>query len=416
MTPASRSLASLRAAGFALSAAILAWSASAAAAPKVVGITAAVINDVKVRPAGGRNFLKARVRQRVKLADRVRTGSRSRMQIVLLDKTRFSVGSNAQLTINRFVYDPDGGSVSAAVAKGAFRFMSGRSRRATKSVTTPAATIGIRGTVFDGAVGEIAVNMARRETAIPRDTQHDPMTATFAVLRGPGPNTQGNVAVGRIEISGVGEAATQAPVVLDRPLLAAYVPYAGAPPIGPFPISLSNLARLGDFIVPPVDREFAPFDASTLPFPPDRPRGPPPIIGRPRADYADYNDSGPRNGGGFPGSDIPGASSLPGLHSGHGILRDSGRDHPPESNDSDDYPNEQEREPVQPGSSSETEYERPSTPAPVNDPAARRTPLGTQPTHEPAPVEEQPIEREPPQRDMYSERGEMYPAHDAYPQ
>ena len=56
----------------------------------------------------------------------------------------------------------------------------------------------------------------------------------------------------------IGVAAGQT-VSLDQPLLAAYVPYAGAPPIGPFTISLPGLGMLNDFILPPPpQREFIP--------------------------------------------------------------------------------------------------------------------------------------------------------------
>ena len=112
----------------------LAIAAMAVAAPQVVGIAAAVVNDVRIRSAGVANFNKASVRQRVALADQVQTGGESRLQLLLLDKSKFTVGANARLTIDRFVYDPKGSSsFSASVAKGAFRFMSGKSGRDNNS-------------------------------------------------------------------------------------------------------------------------------------------------------------------------------------------------------------------------------------------------------------------------------------------
>ena len=77
----------------------LAWASVAAAAPSVIGIAAAVVNDVRLKPAASKTFAAAKLRQRVALADRVRTGGSSRLQLLLLDKTRFSVGANAALTI-----------------------------------------------------------------------------------------------------------------------------------------------------------------------------------------------------------------------------------------------------------------------------------------------------------------------------
>lgn len=234
----------------ALSLAAPSWSQ---ASSKIVGITAALINDVGIKPASLTQFAPAKLRQRVALADQVRTGPDSRLQIALLDRTKITVGANAQLTIDKFIYDPNGGSVSVTVAKGALRFMSG-STKSNRSVGTPAATIGIRGTIFDTAVGALAVQIAQRERAIPQDTQHDPLTATLAVLRGPGPNRKGKAVPGAIDVNAAGQT-----VALEKPLLAAYVPYAGAQPIGPFTISPPGLNLLNGFILPPPPkREFLP--------------------------------------------------------------------------------------------------------------------------------------------------------------
>ena len=289
-----------------------AWATAAVAAPKVIGIASALVNDVRIKPASLSEFAKAKLRQRVALADRVRTGQRSRMQIILLDRTKFTVGANAELKIDRFVYDPNGGSVSASMAKGALRFMSGSSRKAKKTIQSPSATIGIRGTVLDLAVGQAAVNVAQRERSIPAETRHDPLTATLVVLRGPGPNRQPGLAAGLVDIMAAGQTVT-----LDAPLLAAYVPYQGAAPIGPFPISLSGLGLLSDFIVPPPQRNFRPFQASDLPFADDRLRDPPPYLGQPGTRGDPGFRPGDGNRGGFPGaSGFPRPGSMPGTNGG----------------------------------------------------------------------------------------------------
>ncbi len=218
------------------------------ASSKIVGIAAALVRDVRIRPASTTSFAPAKLRQRLAIADRVQTGANSRMQIALLDRTKISVGPNALLTIDKFIFDPKGGSVSVSAAKGALRFMSGSSK-SSRTLRTPSATIGIRGTVFDTAIGALAVEIAQREKAVPKDTRHDPNTATLAVLRGPGPNRQGYESIGAIDVEGGGKS-----VALEQPLLAAYVPYAGAQPIGPFTISLPGLASLSNFILPPPNR------------------------------------------------------------------------------------------------------------------------------------------------------------------
>ena len=232
--------------------------AAVAAAPQVVGIAAAIVNDVRIKGAAAAQLRPAAIRQRVALADNVQTGAASQLQLQLLDRSVFTVGANARLTIDRFVYDPGGrSSFGASVAKGAFRFMSGRRGDGKgSSINTPSASIGIRGTIVDGVVGEEAIAIARGERAIGQNVESDPQSASLVVLRGPGPNRQGTAAVGAISVTAAGTT-----VELDRPLLAAYVPRRGAAPIGPFTISLPGLARLNGLVVP--EREpAAPRDAS----------------------------------------------------------------------------------------------------------------------------------------------------------
>jgi hypothetical protein len=228
--------------------------AGIAAAPQVVGINAAVLNDVRIRSAGTPQPRPAVVRQRVALADQIQTGQRSQLQVLLLDKSVFTVGANAQLMIDRFVYDPGRGkSFAASVAKGAFRFMSGRSDRGgSASVSTPVATIGIRGTIFDGVVGPDAIAIASGERGIDRSIRGDPATASLIILRGPGKRTQGKALAGAITVTAAGQT-----VSLDQPLLAAYVPARGVAPIGPFTISLSGLARVQALIFPSLAEQLA---------------------------------------------------------------------------------------------------------------------------------------------------------------
>ena len=214
--------------------------AIAAAGPQVVGIAAAVLNRVQIRPGSAPQYRPLLLRQRVALADQIETGERSQAQLLLLDKSTFTIGANARLTIDRFVYDPHGRSVAATVAKGAFRFMSGRpDRGGDASIGTPVSSIGIRGTIVEGVVGSEAIAIAGNEPALNARLQSDPETASLIVLRGPGAGAQGHVAPGSITVT-----AANRTVALDRPMLAAYVPQPGAAPIGPFTLSAEGLRRL----------------------------------------------------------------------------------------------------------------------------------------------------------------------------
>jgi len=222
-------------------------AASLASSPvfaQAVGVNAAVRNKVVIVGAGTKKARPAVVRERVILNDEVRTAAASQLQILLLDRTTFTVGANARVAVDRFVYNPAANSRSTgvSVSRGAFRFMSGRSLRRPSgpvSVRTPVATIGVRGTIFEGVVGEDAIRIASREAAVGRKVKAKKDEASLIVLRGPGPRTQGDTRPGAVDVT-VGAST----ITLDRPGLALYAPRVGAPPIGPFPISAEGLQAL----------------------------------------------------------------------------------------------------------------------------------------------------------------------------
>lgn len=95
----------------------------------------------------------------------IETGAGARLVIVFIDASQMTLGENAQLTMDEMVYTvgaEQSGSVSQAfeVFEGTFRYLSGAVARADLgrvSVTTPVATIGIRGTDFFG--GPLASGM-----------------------------------------------------------------------------------------------------------------------------------------------------------------------------------------------------------------------------------------------------------------
>lgn len=293
----------------------LAGTAIAAGQPQIVGINAAVLNNVRIRSAGAPQAHAALVRQRVALNDEVQTGGRSQLQVLLLDKTTFTVGANARLTIDRFVYDPNRSarSLAASVTKGAFRFISGRPDTAgSTSVRTPIASIGIRGTIFEGVVGEEAARIAAGEPGVGPRVRSDPATASLIILRGPGRGTQGRVRPGVIDVTAAGRTVT-----IDRPMLAVYVPAAGRAPIGPFVISPAGLQQVQALIFPGVAQAmaFEPNSRTGTGFvPTDSGRRPPRYPGyrAPGGNPDDYQGPGGYPGqGGFPGPgrfpDLPAA-------------------------------------------------------------------------------------------------------------
>ncbi|HET7805484.1 MAG TPA: FecR family protein [Pseudolabrys sp.] len=88
------------------------------------------------------------------LNETVRTGAAARLEVTFKDNTRLTLGENARLTLDRYVFNPAAGRGTIRFrVVGALRFLSGqvsKLARSDVSVTTPAATIGIRGTEFWG--------------------------------------------------------------------------------------------------------------------------------------------------------------------------------------------------------------------------------------------------------------------------
>ena len=237
---------------------LLALAATALATPaaaQTVGVNAAVVNDVRMTTQANTTLHKAVVRERVSLGNDILTGKASRLQVVLLDRTTFTVGANARIKVDRFVYDPDrqSSAVGLSVGRGAFRFMSGRATHnapGQSSIRTPVASIGIRGTIVDGVVGADAVAIARAEPGLPRFTA-DPGTASLILLRGPGATAAGETP-GGIDVEAGGTS-----VPLDQAGLAVFVPGPRQAPIGPFRLTPAGSASLVALLTSP---GFAPSD------------------------------------------------------------------------------------------------------------------------------------------------------------
>ena len=221
--------------------------AAAQGGAAAIGVAASVVKDVKLSNAGAPKPRPVVLRQRIALADLIQTGKASQLQLLLLDRSTFSIGANATLRIDRFVYDPARGrSSGASVTRGAFRFMSGQPNRANNAtISSPVATIGIRGTVLEGIVGEGASVIAKGEIRAVKDAKADKRTATLVVLRGPGARTEAGAEVGAASVTSGGVT-----VELTEPMQAAFVPREGAAPIGPFRLSPGGLAMLQDQVFP----------------------------------------------------------------------------------------------------------------------------------------------------------------------
>lgn len=91
----------------------------------------------------------AKVGELVYQGDVVQTGANGRVGINFSDGTSFNLSSNARMTLDEFVYDPDGKSNSTFISltKGTFTFVAGNiAKTGEMKVDTPVATMGVRGT------------------------------------------------------------------------------------------------------------------------------------------------------------------------------------------------------------------------------------------------------------------------------
>ena len=93
----------------------------------------------------------------VLMDDFYQTGEDGQIGIIFADETSVTVIENSELLIDDFVYDPatSAGSLSFNVTVGSFRYVSGALAAANAgdvSITTPSATITVRGTTLTGNV------------------------------------------------------------------------------------------------------------------------------------------------------------------------------------------------------------------------------------------------------------------------
>ena len=127
----------------------------AEAATERVGVAAAV-NPQAVGIAPGTGDRALFIGAQVVHDERIRTGELGRTQVVFLDGSALTIGPNADMVIDEFVYDPvsKAGTLAVTAAKGAFRFVGGRiSKKKPVVITTPTAVIGIRGGIAMFSVG-----------------------------------------------------------------------------------------------------------------------------------------------------------------------------------------------------------------------------------------------------------------------
>jgi hypothetical protein len=161
----------------------------------------------------------------VLMRDTLRSSLRSGMQILLLDETVFTIGPQSEIVVDEFIYDPStsAGKISATVAKGVFRFVTGKVAHKNPSdmnVALPAGIIGVRGTIVAGRVDAAT-------------------KASLVVLLGDSRGSAGGSSSASIEVCNVGRCENVA-----RPGFGVRIGGADSPPGAPFPVDEKELAAI----------------------------------------------------------------------------------------------------------------------------------------------------------------------------
>ena len=118
-----------------------------------VGVTSATDGDPLGKPPQEAERV-LRIGVDVQANELITTNANDRAHLLFLDGSSLTVGPNAQLTIDKFVFDPNTktGELAINASKGVLRLVGGKiSKNGPIVITTPASTVGIRGgiTILD---------------------------------------------------------------------------------------------------------------------------------------------------------------------------------------------------------------------------------------------------------------------------
>jgi hypothetical protein len=122
-----------------------------------VGVTSAADGQPLGKPPNENERI-LRIGIDVQANELVTTGANDRAHLVFLDGSSLTVGPDARLTIDRFVFDPSTqkGELAINASKGVLRLVGGKiSKTNAITITTPSSTIGIRGGITIASVTQV---------------------------------------------------------------------------------------------------------------------------------------------------------------------------------------------------------------------------------------------------------------------
>ncbi len=132
------------------------WGAAALAASQSappVGAARVIVAEVSAQAANASRLLA--VDDPVTFNELIATRAKAAAVLALADGTELAMGENAQVRLDDFVLgDGAEARLSLTLNLGALRFATGNMPKPAYAIRTPQATLAVRGTVFDLAVGE----------------------------------------------------------------------------------------------------------------------------------------------------------------------------------------------------------------------------------------------------------------------
>jgi len=120
---------------------------------QLVGIVGAISGTIKTE------IRELKIGDKIYLNETIYAAADSGTQILLLDQSTFTIGSDSEVVMDTFIYDPatNDGKIVAKVKKGSLKIISGLiSKKNPDSLTVevPEGTLGSRGTEFQTIVGK----------------------------------------------------------------------------------------------------------------------------------------------------------------------------------------------------------------------------------------------------------------------
>ena len=197
---------------------ILSFTVSHAVEKPIVGVISAAVGEIY-----NQNNKKLKSGDKIYFGDSIIVKDKSNSQILLLDETVMSVGSNSEIKIDEFIYDPKtkDGKILSQIKSGSMKVLTGgvsEKNPANLEIKVPAGTIGTRGTEF-----QATVDATNSESKI--------------LLIGPGPDNSLGLRPGAVEVEN-----NFGKVLLDKPFLFTQMSATTAPQ-APIPVPQNELKQ-----------------------------------------------------------------------------------------------------------------------------------------------------------------------------